>query len=421
MALLGPPAAIASYQLFERLSSGAVPAAVLAGYMQTYGLQEAARKAKSAAALVGHTGWILFPALSVAAFRRIPRLAWIVPIGAGLAAAFADPNPLFWISAGIGALVLTFSATRVRTFLGAWVMLFFAAALIIFFAGAARYLLPISAPIAILAAQQLRRRWLVAGVAANAVVALGLAIVNYQHWAGYRDFARSLQADVQSHRTWVNGEWGLRQYLEADGALPLERDRAPHDGDMVVSTAYANPVQARVAPIATREITTAIPLRIVALGAKSGYSSIAFGLRPFDISLAPMDIVRAEAVSQRKPVLSKVTIGTPEALDHIVSGVYNTDRWMGERAVVFLKRPPGAARVSAVLFVPEASPARTFTLSANGVVLQRQTFPGPGKYTLSAPAPPGDESTITISADRTFTAPPDTRALSALLLDVGLE
>jgi len=421
VALLGPPAAIGFYQLFERLSSGAVPAAVLAGYMQTYGLQEAAHKAKNAAALVGHTGWILFPALPLAAFRRIPRLAWMVPVGTGLAAALADPNPLFWISAGIGALVLTFCAARVRTFLGAWVLLFFAAALVIFFAGAARYLLPISAPIAILAAQQLRPRWLVAGAAANAAIALGLAVVNYQHWAGYRDFARSLQGDTQSHRTWVNGEWGLRHYLEAGGALPLERDRAPHDGDIVVSTAYANPVQARVAPIATREITSMVPLRIVALGAKSGYSSIVFGLRPFDISLAPMDIVRAVAISQRKPVLSKVTLGTPEALDHIVSGVYNIDRWMGERAVVALKRPPGAARISAVLFIPEASPARTFTLSANGVVLERQTFPGPGKYTLSAPAPAGDETTITISADRTFTAPPDTRALSALLLEVGLE
>ena len=42
---------------------------------------------------LGHTGWILFPALSLAAFRRITRLAWIVPIGAGLAAAFVDAEP----------------------------------------------------------------------------------------------------------------------------------------------------------------------------------------------------------------------------------------------------------------------------------------------------------------------------------------
>ena len=188
-------------------------------------------------------------------------------------------------------------------------------------------------------------------------VALGLAMVNYQHWAGYRDFARSLQGETQSHRTWVNGEWGLRHYLEADGALPLERDRAPprrrYRGlDRVRESCAGSSGPDRNA---RDRIDDSAPDRRA--WSEIRYSSIAFGLRPFDISLAPMDIVRAEAVSQRKPVLSKVTIGTPEALDHIVSGVYeHADRWMGERAVVALKRPPGAARVSAVLFIPEASP-----------------------------------------------------------------
>jgi Dolichyl-phosphate-mannose-protein mannosyltransferase len=426
-ALTAAPAAIAAYQIFERLSSGAVPVSVLAGYMQTEGLQELSRKLRSAVALIAHAGWIVFPALAVFAFRRIRLWLWVIPALAAAAAAIYDPNSLFWASISAGTLVLVWCVNRVfdsdpdTSFLAAWVLLFFAAALVIFFAGAARYLLPIAAPVAILAAREVRPRWLYAGAAANALLAIGLAVVNYQHWDGYRDFAASVKGELASRRVWVNGEWGLRHYIESEGGLPLERNRLPRDGDLIVSSAYANAVQSPLVILRKREIDSAIPLRLVALGAKSGYSSIAFGLRPFDLSLAPMDIVRAEVVTERKPTLSRITIGTSDAADHIVSGVFNNDRWMSGRAIVVLRNPGSAARIDAVLFIPPASPARTFTLYSNGSVLARETFPGPGKYTLSAPAPGTDPVTIAIAADKTFTAPPDARALSALLLEIGFE
>ncbi len=416
-ALTAVPVAIAAYQVFERLSSGTVPVSMLAGYMRSGGLQELSRKLQSAVALFGHAGWIVFPALALLAFRRIPFGLWLLPA----LAMIYDPNPLFWVSIGAGAVVLVWCLTRVfdsdadTAFLAAWVVLFFAAALVIFFAGAARYLLPIAAPVAILVAREVRPRWLYAGAAANAVVGLGLALVNYQHWNGYRDFAASLTSDLASRRVWVNGEWGLRHYLEREGALPLERNQPPRDGDVVVSSAYAASTEGGVA------IGSAIPLRVVALSAKSGYSSIAFGLRPFDVSLAPMDIVRADVVTGRKPTLSRITIGTPAAAEHIVSGVFNSDRWMNERAVVVLKKPESATRIEAVLFIPPASPARTFTLYVNGSEVSRATFPGPGRHRLTAAAPRTDQATVAIGADKTFTAPPDTRALSALLLEVGFE
>ena len=53
---LTPVMAVAVYQAYERATSGALPATVLAGYFSTYGLQQIANKLKNAAALTVHTG-----------------------------------------------------------------------------------------------------------------------------------------------------------------------------------------------------------------------------------------------------------------------------------------------------------------------------------------------------------------------------
>ena len=85
---------------------------MLAGYMRTYGFQSLANKARSAAALVVHSAWIVSPLIVVAAFGRGKR--WIFAAIAAIAAAFYDPNPLFWVS--IGCAVLLFAAAGERNF-----------------------------------------------------------------------------------------------------------------------------------------------------------------------------------------------------------------------------------------------------------------------------------------------------------------
>ena len=118
-------------------------------------------------------------------------------------------------------------------FLLAWIAIFFAGALAIFFAGSARYLLPIAAPVAILASR-LPARWLAPAFAAQLALGLGLAAANYQHWDAYRQFAASLRAATAGHRVWVDDDWGLRYYIEADGGLPLTQEAASpgrHRGD----------------------------------------------------------------------------------------------------------------------------------------------------------------------------------------------
>lgn len=412
---LAAPAAVGAFQAFERLSSGALPAQVLAGYLSTYGLQTLRMKMLNAVDLTGHIAWVVCPALAVAAFHKVNK--WMLPVvlALGAAAATYDANPLFWVSFAIGTLVIACLLVDFGDVLGNWSTLFFAAALILFFAGSARYLLPVAAPIAILTAMRVGRKWLYAGAAASAVISVSLAIVNYQHWDGYR------QIKADAPRVFVNGEWGLRHYLESAGALPVEKGQTFREGDVIISTGYTDPVpNVLLAPLGTREITSAIPLRIVGLGAKSGYSSVAFGLRPFDVSTAPLDRVRIEAVREKKATLSVLKIGTPEAAAQIISGIYNNDRWTGEKATVILKRPPGAATVEASFYIPPQSPARGAGLWANGVLLKHESYPGTGVQKIAAPAPEGESLTVTLAIDRTFVVPPDQRQLGVLLTEIGI-
>ena len=193
IAVLAAPAALTVWQLWERASSGAMPATVLAGYMQTYALQALVSKTRNAAALVVHAGWIVSPLIVMAAFGR---RRWPVAVAAGAAAlaALYDFNPLFWISVGCGVLVLLHSVMQ-RDFLGEWIAMFFAGAVVVFFAGSARYLLPMAAPVAILAVRAVSSRVLWIGFALQMALSIALAGANYQHWNGYREFARSVQRE----------------------------------------------------------------------------------------------------------------------------------------------------------------------------------------------------------------------------------
>lgn len=416
---LTPAVVISAFQLWERATGGELPASVLAGYFNAYGLQQLANKLKNAAALTAHAGWIVFPALAAYAFRG----AWPAGVAAALAGVFIDPHPLFWVSFGIGAMVIAWCVRRID-FLKAWVLVFFAAALVLFFAGSARYLLPIAAPVALLAARE--KRLVFTAAAAQAAISLCLAIVNYHHWDGYRQFARSIAAEVRTKRVWINSELGLRYYTEADGALPPARAQAVAPGEMVVSSELAYPIPlttggGRLTPFAAREITSPLPFRLIALGSKSGYSTAAHGLRPFDVAAGPIDRVRAEVVVARPPGLSYLPMSVPEAAEQIAGGVHELEdgrwRWMADRAVILLKPPRTPAPLHIDLFLPEAARARTVRVLLDGNEVLSQALPRRGMYRLVSG--PLSGSTVTILLDRSFTVPGDHRRLGAILEAVG--
>ncbi|MGA2329577.1 MAG: glycosyltransferase family 39 protein [Bryobacteraceae bacterium] len=436
---LGVPLAILlGWQLWEWRSGGALPASVLLGYFQTYGLQRWVAKLRNAAALTVHAAWLVFPVLAAVAFYRVPKRAAAAILVATAALAFADPSPLFWASWGLGALVLFACAhTAVKTndrderFLASWIVLFFLLALGMFFAGSARYLLPVAAPVALLAARRLEKRpsFLAGCAAASLALGLALAIVNYQHWSGYRGFVESVRGNMWRQRTWVNGEWGLRYYAETDGAIPLQRNTALRVGDLVLTSdlgAFSPPGNIPRTLLSEEAISSWLPFRLIGLDSRSGYSTAAAGLRPFDLSVTPIDRVRAEVIAARRPTLVYLPMEAPEAENHIVGGLYGLEsgtwRWTARRAVVALKAPDHPLALEATFYIPENAPARHIQLLADGEVVAEETFSEPGEYTLRSsgplPAAPGVVNVV-LALDQTFRPPGDDRDLGVVLKGIG--
>ena len=104
--------------------------------------------------------------------------------------------------------------------------------------------------------------------------------------------------------------------MESEGGLPLQQGQAIHPGEIVVSSKLSYPITFTsgggvLAPVAERTITSSIPLRIVALDGRSAYSTTMLGLRPFDISLAPIDQLSAELMIERKPTFTDLPMNAP--------------------------------------------------------------------------------------------------------------
>jgi len=383
--LLTPLLVLIAWQLFTRLTTGTMPAGKLAEYFSTYAFQAIQHKLQNALMLFIHIWWIVFPALVPGAAA----MAW---------RRRREPETLFLL---------------------AWMGIFFAGALAIFFSGSARYLLPMAAPVAILASR-LPTKWLAPAFAVQLSLAVSLATVNYQHWDGYRAFAASLRAPSAGHRVWVDNDWGLRYYLESDHALPARKGQHVRPGDIIVSSELGHNVEftAPLSLLSSANIQATLPLRLIGLNSHSGYSTVDEGYLPFGISTGPVDRVMARLVMERHATQEYLTISAPEAAEQVVSGIFPADRWMSQAGVVILKSPAVPKNLRAEFYLPPNAKARQVTLLLDGREIASQTYPGPGHYTLTS-AEPLQGTTVEIRVDRTFTAPGDRRALGMVLIGVG--
>jgi hypothetical protein len=278
-----------------------------------------------------------------------------------------------------------------------------------------------------LLASRLKPKWLAIGFSAQVTLGLGLAVANYQHWDGYRKVATELRERTGRQRVWVDDEWGLRHYMQSEGALPLTKTQRLRVGDIVVSSELSHQVEVNepVFPVMrTVEIRPAIPLRLIGLETHSGYSTVSKGIWPFGISSGPIDRVRVVEVGERHPGLEYLTMADREARDHVVAGVSLDDHWMSRSAIVVLKSPEAPAPLSVTFYIPDNAPARHVWLLLDGQEVASQTFAAPGKYDLATSGPikpPGPTATVEIRVDRTFTAPPDIRDLGMVLIGVGFK
>jgi hypothetical protein len=167
------------------------------------------------------------------------------------------------------------------------------------------------------------------------------------------------------------------------------------------------------------EIGPAIPLRLIALDRRSGYS--AGGILPFEISTAPIDRVRADIVLERKPQLTDLDPADPKAASQVIAGLF-PDRWMTDKATVLLKSPDRPTALRVAIYIPPQAPARQIRMFADGVLAAEQTFASPGAYTMSAKVPADQPSiTVTIEVDKTFSVPGDQRKLGVIVTKIGFE
>jgi hypothetical protein len=362
------------------------------------------------------------PLLIALAFTRKAN-GWKLGIAAlaAVGAAFHDVNPLFWLSVGLGVLLLL--STAGSDFLGMWIAIFVAGSILIFYAGAARYLLPMAAPAAILLSRALSTRILLLGFLLQLPVSAGLAAENAQHWVAVRNFSRTIaqQAKSQNRRMWVNGEMALRFYLEAEGARPLLLDQEVRTGDMVITSELIGPMLLTVptARVATTEVIPSIPLRIISLEGGSGYSASSKGLLPFEISREVVDELHADVVTERTVDFSYVDPKDPKAKSQLINGIF-PDGWMLQQSSIILKVPENAEKLEASVYLPAPAAARKVELLADGVVIGDVAMPHEGIYTMSAPYKPrGKTVTVGLRVDATFSVPTDARKLGVIVTGLG--
>jgi len=426
--LLTPPVVLVSWQLWEKSSGGTLPVNVMAGYFTTLGLQTLRNKGSNALALTAHLAWIVFPVVLVKrSFRAV--------VAAAVVGVIFDWHPLFWVSFALGVGLVVDAATTVwnrdgdERFLAAWLVMFYGFALVIFFAGAARYLLPLAAPLVLLAVRS-RPRFLNVGIVVGLLLSASLAMVNYQHWDGYRMLVASMKSKFEGQRVWINGEWGLRFYGEALGGLPVLKDQDVRAGDLVITSQLALPVRVntgagRLVPIAKHEISATVPLRTIALGSQSAFSAVMNGFRPFDIAATPIDVVTVSNVVERRPTKSFLEMKDPQADDHIVSGIYTLEqgawRWTDQSATVMLKSPSEPAVLSAEFRLWGASAGRKITLSVDGEEVVSKQYEKADQYVLlTAPIKPkGEAATVSVSIDKAFQVAGDQRQLGFILVSLG--
>jgi hypothetical protein len=385
VAAFAPAIALSAWQVFEYFSIGRFPILVTSGYVLSYGLERVQAKLVNIGGLAVHAAVLMFPLIFLP--KRLDR----------------DSRFLFL-----------------------WIGIFFLGAAAMFSDGSARYLLPIAAPAALLISR-LPLPWVRLFTATQLTVALLLATANYQHWEAYREFAHSLTKETKSRRTWANAEWGLRWYLEADGARPVHDQQAIPSGDMVVTSELAYPVAfhrggSSLVPIASREVRPLVPLRLIGLDSHSGYSTADKGFLPFGISNHPVDRVRAEILVERHPTLEYLPMDAPEADDQIVRGIYAKEgttpwRWTAGAATVALKVPAAPTPIHVELFIPGASPVRALRILGDGREIYAHSFDKPGNYPLDTP--PSQAATITLQFDKPFSIHGDQRELGAILSGIG--
>ena len=449
LAVFAAPSLVTAWQLFERASTGTAPAAVLAGYFGAYNLLALDTKLQSTLALISHLGFMISPLLVALAWSAGARKGWLFllsPYGLALlpALVLADYSTaqrlLIVVALGTGLLVLAGAARTLLqrnddddTFLAVWLGVFFLASVVVFYAGSARYLLPLAPALALLVVRRPRHTGVIAGLAVtHLVLGLCLARAEYEYDEQYRAFAQRLEPMRDSRRLWSNAEWGLRYYLGRLGGEPLLLGQTVHAESLVVSSELAATIPfasqgTRNAILQVEVETQRMPFRTIGLGSRSGYSSAALGILPFDFGHGLIDRLTAYSINLTEPTLPYLTMNAPENQQQLLSGFYELEdgawRWMGERGIASLRVTEGVSQFELVFYIHDMAPARRVAVAIDGQTIADETYTETGPHTLQVPFTPPEKTSVQvlISVDKTFQPPGDERTLGVYVNAFGLK
>jgi hypothetical protein len=312
-AAAAPFVALGIWQLSQWILIGRLPAAKLAGYMMYAPFSTWQAKLGSALALLGHLG----ATIVVAPFRLTWR-KYFYPWMLLIPWAWPPHYPswerallVLFLMLGLETALWIRSQIKEQPLLSLWCLVYFAFALVAFFAGAARYLMPLAVPLAILfvrqnTARDKDRRWrLWATLVIGTLLGLNLAFADYELARVYAELPSPPGKDFL-----VNGEWGFRYTMTRRGGKPIEPSSAARPGEWIVKSAligadFRSPAEALAVDMESLDLRIRTPFRVIDRGtpdsprgySHSGFESSGFGLLPFSFSEKPIDHITYSLIS----------------------------------------------------------------------------------------------------------------------------
>ena len=221
-----------------------------------------------------------------------------------------------WVTAGLlglfvaGGLAILTPATLAllkrndpdEMLLALWILGTFAFAAMVNWSTNARSILPLIPAAAILMMRQLDNRRnaglsarpMIAGVAAAAVVAMGVGWADFEYANSARQAARVIHEKYRGNPRglWFEGHWGFQYYMDALGAKAIDSHATQlYPGDIIVipenNTNVSPAPEGRTRLVETIEVPGGRWISTMRLGA--GLYSDAFGLLPFTVGRVPAE------------------------------------------------------------------------------------------------------------------------------------
>jgi hypothetical protein len=305
VAAAAPFVALGLWQLSQYALIGRWPAAILAGYTRFAPFATWQAKLGSAVALLGHLGINIV----VTPFRLTWRkflYPWLLLIPWAWPRDYPSWQRVMLVAfliLGLETVLWLSSQVREQPLLSLWCLAYFAFALIAFFAGAARYLMPLAVPLAILFVRQNGDRgWrLWATLLIGAVLGLNLALADYELARVYAALPSPAGTDFL-----VDGEWGFRYTMTRRGGQPIEPSSEARPGEWIVKSDligadFRSPAEALAVNMESRDLRIRTPFRVIDRDSRvyshSGFESSGFGLLPFSFSNGPVDRITYSLIS----------------------------------------------------------------------------------------------------------------------------